>query len=99
MQKAIWNDTVIAQTERFETVDDNIYFPPETLDMRYFRPSETHTNCHWKGDASYYDIVVDGQINKDGAWFYPTTEPAARNITGYVAFWRGVKIVEAVTAE
>ncbi|MBI3525896.1 MAG: DUF427 domain-containing protein [Betaproteobacteria bacterium] len=98
MIKAMWNNTIIAQTSDYETVDGNKYFPPGTLDMRYFRLSETHTNCHWKGDASYYDIVVDGQVNKDGAWFYPVTEPAAKNITGYVAFWNGVKIVETADA-
>ncbi|HUW36549.1 MAG TPA: DUF427 domain-containing protein [Rhodocyclaceae bacterium] len=94
MPKALWNDVVIAQTERFETVEGNIYFPPEALDMRYFRPSGTHTTCPWKGQASYYDVEVAGRINKDAAWFYPTTKPAAANIAGYVAFWRGVEIVD-----
>jgi len=93
MPKAVWNDVVIAQTERFETVEGNIYFPPESLDMRYFRASDHHTSCGWKGEASYYDIVVGDQVNKDGAWYYPATKPAAANIAGYVAFWRGVRIV------
>jgi len=92
MPKAVWNGTVIAQTERFETVEGNVYFPPESLDMRYFRASDHHTSCGWKGEASYYDIVVGDQINKDGAWYYPAPKPAAANIAGYVAFWRGVQV-------
>ena len=94
MPKAIWNNTVIAQTDRFEIVEGNRYFPPESLDMRYFRPSETHTICPWKGVASYFDIVVDGRINKNGAWYYPTVKPAAKKIANYVAFWNGVQVVE-----
>lgn len=93
MPKALWNDVVIAQTERFETVEGNIYFPPESLDMQYFRASSNHSTCPWKGEASYYDIAVSGQVNKDGAWYYPAPKPAAANITGYVAFWRGVQVV------
>ncbi len=81
MPKAVWNDAVIAQTERFETVEGNIYFPPESLNMQHLRPSEHHTTCHWKGVASYYDIVVDDQVNKDGAWYYPAPKPAAANIS------------------
>lgn len=73
---------MIAQTEQFETVEGNIYFPPESLDIRYFRPSETHTTCHWKSVANHYNIVADGQVNQDGAWYYPATEAAARNIAG-----------------
>ena len=98
MIKAIWHDTQIAQTEQFETVEGNRYFPPDALDMRYFRASETHSACPWKGTASYYDIVVDGQVNKDAAWYYPTTKPAASNITGYVAFWRGVQVLETAAS-
>ncbi|MCF8198428.1 MAG: DUF427 domain-containing protein [Sulfuritalea sp.] len=98
MIKAIWNDAVIAQTEHFETVEGNQYFPRESLNMEYFRPSETHTICPWKGEASYYDIVVGDQVNPDSAWYYPITKPAAENIRGYVAFWRGVRIVETADA-
>ncbi len=94
MIQAHWNHTVIAQTEHFETVEGNKYFPPQALDMRYFRPSETHTVCPWKGTASYYDVVVNGKTNKDAAWFYPTTKTAAANIAGYVAFWKGVQVLE-----
>ena len=92
MPKAVWKNAIIAQTERFETVEGNIYFPPESLDMRYFRASDHHTTCVWKGEASYYDVVVGDQINKDGAWYYPAPKPAAANIAGYVAFWRGVQV-------
>jgi uncharacterized protein (DUF427 family) len=93
MPKAVWNNTTIAQTERFETVEGNTYFPPESLDLRYFRASDQHSTCAWKGVASYYDIVVGDQVNKDGAWYYPSPQPAAANIAGYVAFWRGVQII------
>ena len=93
MPRAVWKDAVIAQTERFETVEGNIYFPPESLDIPYFLPSGNRSICPWKGEASYYDIVVGGQINKDGAWYYPAPKPAAANIAGYVAFWRGVQVI------
>jgi len=92
MPKASWNNIVIAESSRFETVEGNTYFPPDTLRTEYFKPSDTHTVCPWKGTASYYDVVVDGQMNKDAAWYYPDTKPAAKNIKGYVAFWKGVKV-------
>jgi uncharacterized protein (DUF427 family) len=92
MPKAIWNDVVVAQSERFETVEGNIYFPPEALDMQYFKPNSTHTVCPWKGTASYYDVVVGDQVNSGAAWYYPQPKEAAANIGGYVAFWRGVKV-------
>ncbi len=93
MPRAVWNDVVIAQSERFETVEGNIYFPPESLDMQYFRPSDNRSICPWKGEASYYDIVVGGQVNRDGAWYYPAPKPAATNIAGHVAFWKGVQVI------
>ena len=92
MAKATWNGAVLAETDRYETVEGNIYFPPESLRREYFRPSETHTVCDWKGTASYYDVVVDGELNKDAAWYYPEPKQAAENIRRYVAFWRGVKV-------
>lgn len=95
MIKALWQGTVIAQSDKFETIEGNKYFPPEALDPQYFRPSATHTTCGRKGVASYYDVVVGEQVNKDAAWFYPEPKSAAKNITGFVAFWRGVQIVEA----
>jgi uncharacterized protein (DUF427 family) len=92
MAKATWNGAVLAESAAFETVEGNVYFPPEALRRDYVRPSDTHTTCGWKGVASYFDVVVDGAVNKDAAWFYPTPKDAAKNITGYVAFWKGVKV-------
>jgi len=93
MPKASWNNAVLAESTSFETVEGNTYFPPETIRKEYFRPSDTHTVCGWKGTASYYDVVVDGQVNKDAAWYYPEPKPAAKNIKGHIAFWRGVKVL------
>lgn len=92
MPKATWNGAVLAESTRCEVVEGNQYFPPDAIRREYFRESATHTTCPWKGEASYFDVVVDGQVNKDAAWYYPQTKPAADNIRGYVAFWRGVKI-------
>jgi len=71
-----------------------VYFPPEAVDRTYLRESQTHTVCHWKGTASYYDVVVDGEVNRDAAWYYPVTKPAAEYFAGHVAFWRGVQVEE-----
>ena len=90
--KAIWNGAVLAESAQTIEVEGNQYFPPETINKEYFRDSETHTICSWKGEASYYNIVVDGQVNKDASWYYPSPKPAADEIKGYVAFWRGVKV-------
>ena len=92
MPKASWNNVIIAESIRFETVEGNIYFPPDSINTDYFRPSDTHSHCLWKGTASYYDVVVDGTVNKDAAWYYPDTKPAAKNIEGFIAFWRGVRV-------
>lgn len=92
MPKAIWNNIVIAESNLFETVEGNIYFPLGSIKREFFRDSATHTICSWKGVASYYDVVVDGKTNDDAAWYYPDTLPAADNIKGYVAFWRGVTV-------
>lgn len=91
--KAIWKDTVLAESERTIVVEGNHYFPPESLKMEFFQPSTTHTICSWKGVASYYDVKIDGDVNKDAAWYYPEPKDAAKQIKGYVAFWRGVKVV------
>jgi uncharacterized protein (DUF427 family) len=92
MPRAIWNGAVLAETETYEMVEGNVYFPPEAIDHHYFHSSSTHTTCPWKGIASYYSVEVDGVVNKDAAWYYPDPKPAAANIKGYIAFWRGVKI-------
>ncbi len=92
MPKAIWNDTVIAETAIFDTVENNVYFPAAALRMENFQPSATQTTCGWKGVASYYDVVVDGKVNKDAAWYYADPKPAAMNIKGHVAFWKGVTV-------
>lgn len=92
MAKAIWNGAVLAQSDVFEVVEGNIYFPESTIDKTYFKDSSTHTTCPWKGIASYYNVVVDGKENPNAAWYYPEPKPAAKNIEGYVAFWKGVTV-------
>ena len=92
MPKAIWNGAVLAESDRCEVVEGNQYFPPEAVRREHLEPSATHTTCPWKGVASYYDVVVNGETNRDAAWYYPEPKAAARNIKGYVAFWRGVKV-------
>jgi len=92
MAKAIWKGAVLAESTRTEVVEGNLYFPPEALNRKYVRESATHTVCGWKGTASYYDVVVDGEVNGDACWYYPVTKEAAKNIEGYVAFWRGVEV-------
>jgi uncharacterized protein (DUF427 family) len=92
--KAIWNDAILAESDDTIVVEGNHYFPADSINQEYFRPSETHTVCGWKGTASYYDVVVDGATNKDAAWFYPETKDAAKEIENYVAFWKGVKVTE-----
>ena len=94
MVKAIWKDTVIAETKDYEVVDGNYYFPPDSVHVKYLQKSSKHTTCPWKGKASYYDIVVDGEVNENAAWYYPTPKPKAENIKNYVAFWKGVEIQE-----
>ena len=92
MARAIWNGVVLAESNETEIVEGNYYFPPDSINNEYFKSSETHTLCPWKGQASYYSIEVDGQVNRDAAWFYPNPKPAAGQIKDYVAFWRGVQI-------
>ena len=92
MAKAIWNGKLIAEAPKVEVVEGNLYFPPESLRRELFRESATHTTCGWKGEACYFDVVVDGQVNADAAWYYPEPKPAALNIRGYVAFWHGVQV-------
>ena len=90
--KAVWNGAVLAESDRTEVVEGNQYFPPDAIDKQYFKPSETHTVCPWKGTASYYTVEVNGKRNPDAAWYYPQTKDAAKNIEGYVAFWKGVEV-------
>jgi uncharacterized protein (DUF427 family) len=92
MPKATWNGATLAEAAVADTrlVEGNVYFPPAAVDRAFFKPSDTHTVCPWKGTCSYYDVVVDGQVNKDAAWYYPQTKDAAKHIEGYVAFWKGV---------
>jgi len=92
MPKATWNGATLAESDRCEVVEGNQYFPPDAINRDYFKESTTHTVCPWKGTASYYDVVVNGQTNKDAAWYYPSPKDAARQVKNYVAFWRGVKV-------
>jgi uncharacterized protein (DUF427 family) len=94
MPKAIWNGTVIAEAPQsaVEIVEGNVYFPAEAVRRELLQPSDTHTVCGWKGTASYYSIAVNGEVNRDAAWYYPEPKDAARNIAGRVAFWKGVRV-------
>ena len=94
MPTATWNGAVLAEAEddEVELVEGNVYFPPDKVDRTYLRDSQTHTVCPWKGTASYYDVVVEGETNKDAAWYYPVTKPEAECVAGYIAFWKGVSV-------
>ena len=92
MARATWNSVILADSDQTEIVEGNHYFPPSSVDRQYLRPSATHSTCPWKGEASYYDVVVNGQVNKDAAWYYPSPKEAARQIAGHIAFWKGVKV-------
>ena len=92
--KAIWNNQIIAESDNTLVVENNHYFPPESINKEFFKSSDTHTNCPWKGIASYYTLAVDGEENPDAAWYYPQTSHAAKQIEGYVAFWKGVTVTE-----
>jgi len=94
MPTAMWNGVVIADApdDRVELVEGNVYFPDDTVHREYLRPSDTHTVCPWKGTASYHHLVVDGQTNRDAAWYYPAPKDAAKQIVNHIAFWRGVQI-------
>ena len=92
--KAHWRNTTIADSETWIELEGNIYFPLSSVRQEYLVPSSTTTVCPWKGTAHYYDVVVAGEINKDAAWFYPDPMAVAENIKNYVAFWRGVEVVD-----
>jgi uncharacterized protein (DUF427 family) len=92
--KAIWNGAVIAESAATRVVEGNHYFPPESLRAEFYEDSVTHTTCPWKGVASYKNVVVAGKRNADAAWFYPDPKPAADEIRGWFAFWRGVEVAQ-----
>ncbi len=99
--KAVWNNQVIAEADKKDLIfiEGNWYFPPEAINKDYFKPSNLHTTCFWKGEASYYDVDVNGDVNDDAAWYYPapkdgSVEKVKKDFTNYVAFWRGVEVTE-----
>lgn len=92
MAKATWNGTVIAESDDTIVVEGNHYFPPESVSEDFLVDSTAHTVCPWKGLASYYDVAVDGDVNRGAAWYYPDPSAAASEITGYIAFWRGIQV-------
>lgn len=90
--KAIWNNKIIAESNDTIVVEGNHYFPKDSVNEEYLTSSNTNTTCPWKGKASYYSLNVDGEVNKDAAWYYPEPYDAASHIKGRVAFWKGVKV-------
>lgn len=92
--KAIWNDTVLAESDDTIVVEGNHYFPAASLREEYFSESDHHSVCPWKGTASYYDVVVGDAVNAQAAWYYPQPKEAAAQIAGRVAFWKGVRVVD-----
>jgi uncharacterized protein (DUF427 family) len=90
--RATWNGAVLAESDATVVVEGNHYFPADSIHREYFTDSATHSTCPWKGEASYYTVAVDGKNNQDAAWYYPQPKDAAKEITDYVAFWRGVDI-------
>ena len=89
---ATWNGVVIAESDDIVTVEGNAYFPRDAVREDVLRPSDHHSFCPWKGTASYYDLEVDGKVNANAVWFYPTPKDAAKEITDRVAFWHGVEV-------
>jgi uncharacterized protein (DUF427 family) len=92
MAKAMWEGAVLADSNAAVEVEGNLYFPPQAIRNEYFKPSDKHTTCPWKGLASYYHVEVNGKRNDDAAWYYPEPKSAASQIKGHVAFWKGVKV-------
>lgn len=92
--KAIWKNQVIAESAETVFIEGNHYFPVATVHQEFLKPSNTHTVCPWKGTASYYNLEVDGAVNADAAWYYPTPSDAAQPIKGHIAFWKGVQVKE-----
>jgi uncharacterized protein (DUF427 family) len=94
MAKAVWNGKIIAESDDYEIVEGNYYFPPASVQKEYLKKSETHSTCPFKGLASYYNLEVEGKVNQDAAWYYPNPKPAAKKIKDYIAFWKGVEVKE-----
>lgn len=92
--KAIWNGKIIAESDKTINIEGNQYFPPQSINKEFLSTSDTHTVCHWKGTASYFNVVVDDKTNNDAAWYYPETSDLADKIKGYIAFWNGVEVKE-----
>lgn len=90
--KALWKDTILAESDDTIVIEGNHYFPPDSVHKEYLTGSDTHTTCPWKGEASYYNVVVNDEMNKDAAWYYPEPKEAAQQIKDYVAFWKGVEV-------
>lgn len=95
--KATWNNQIIAESDKTIFIEGNQYFPKESVNSDFLEESDTHTTCFWKGEASYYNVVVDGQKNADAAWYYPvpmngSIEKVGSDFTNYIAFWRGVEV-------
>ena len=93
MLRAIWHDAVLAESDETRVVEGNHYFPPDSINLTYFQANDTHSTCSWKGRASYYDININGKINKDAAWYYPEPKEKAVEIRNYIAFWKGVDVL------
>ena len=91
--KAIWNNQILAESDQTVLVEGNHYFPADSLHLEFFKESTAKSVCSWKGEASYYDILVKNKINKEAAWFYPQTKDNAKHIEGMIAFWRGVEVL------
>jgi uncharacterized protein (DUF427 family) len=92
MTKAIWESTILAESDNCVEVEGNQYFPPDAIKPEYFKSSTAHSICPWKGTANYYDLEVNGKKNPGAAWYYPEPKPDANQIKGYVAFWKGVQV-------
>jgi uncharacterized protein (DUF427 family) len=93
--KAFWNGAILAESDQGIVVEGNYYFPPDAVSRQYLRESQKHTTCFWKGVASYYDVEVDGKVNKNAAWYYPEPSEAAQQVKDYIAFWHGVQVVNS----
>jgi uncharacterized protein (DUF427 family) len=92
MARATWRGATLAESDDVQIVEGNVYFPPDSVRREHVRESDRHTICGWKGTASYYDVIVDGEVNPNAAWYYPSAKDAAKHVEGYVAFWNGVTV-------